>query len=162
MFQHPKFSSSIRAHGPITGLLEKQAQPRGKHKSKGSSAVVLETAERHTDFSRGVWNALFRSPLKLDHDCSYTWRQETENWQEKENQQLRQTRSRHTGHFQRYHPKMGSTTQQLHISGLRETVSADEDPERKVRPLQKGRRVPNSHHRICLRVLLTSLARFSG
>lgn len=88
MFRHPKFSSSIRAHGPITGLLEKQAQPRGKHKSKGSSAVVLETAERHTDFSRGVWNALFRSPLKLDHYFSYTWRQETENWQEKENQQL--------------------------------------------------------------------------
>lgn len=109
MFQHLKFSSSIRAHGQIAGLLEKQAQPRGKHKSKGSSAVVLETAERHTDFSRGVWNALFRSPLKLDHDCSYTWRQETENWQEKENQQLPQTRSRHTGHFQRYHPKMGST-----------------------------------------------------
>lgn len=162
MFRHPKFSSSIRAHGLIAGLLEKQVQPRGKHRSKGSSAVLLYTAERHTDFSRGVRNALFEPPLKLDHDFSYTWRQETENWQGKGKQQLRQNSSRHTGHSQRYHPKLESTAQQLHISRLRDTVSADEDPERKARPLQKGKRVPNWHRRVCLRVLLTSSAQFSG
>lgn len=38
-----------------------------------------------------------------------------ENWQEKEKQQLRQNRSRHTGHFQPHHPRMESTAQQLHI-----------------------------------------------
>lgn len=44
------------------------------------------------------------------------------NWQGKENQRLRQDRSRHPGHFQLHHPEMESTGQQLHISRLRATI----------------------------------------